>query len=447
MTDVLVSLLAMQQELRGIKKLDELAFFITHQTRTIVPYDRSVSWSCYGAKYIHVRSISGVTQLNKHSNYQLKCNQFLSALLLQYPNPDASKSIAVNYDDAPGALQDNWVPNLGKHVLCKFFTNKYNQIIGGMLIARDAEILESEINRFDWISDAYADAWLQLSRPVTFWGKVRYYFTLKKTIIWSIVIILLALMFIRVPQSVIAPASIVPKDPYIVTVPMDGVIENIVVKPEQKVKQGALLFTMDKRDLLNSNELAKRQLATALAKYKTAMQASFDEVDKRAEINVLLAEVREKRLEVDYTNHLLQESDVTTPVSGVVVLDEPSRWIGKPVSTGENVMQIAYPDNIEIEIWLPVSDAINFKPGDEVKLFLNADPLNPIYGKIVYSSFEASITASQVLAYQVIASIDPKQLHARIGSQGVAKIIGERVSLFYYLFRKPITTLRQFFGW
>ena len=35
----------------------------------------------------------------------------------------------------------------------------------------------------------------------------------------------------------------------------------------------------------------------------------------------------------------------------------------------------------------------------------------------------------------------------RIGLRGTAKVYGEKVSLFYYLFRRPITYLRQHLGW
>ena len=34
----------------------------------------------------------------------------------------------------------------------------------------------------------------------------------------------------------------------------------------------------------------------------------------------------------------------------------------------------------------------------------------------------------------------------RIGLRGTAKVYGSKVSLFYYLFRKPITFMRQLIG-
>ena len=51
------------------------------------------------------------------------------------------------------------------------------------------------------------------------------------------------------------------------------------------------------------------------------------------------------------------------------------------------------------------------------------------------------------LAYRIYADFeqtDDEKL--RIGLQGTAKIYGERVSVFFYIFRRPISYVRQFFG-
>ena len=51
-----------------------------------------------------------------------------------------------------------------------------------------------------------------------------------------------------------------------------------------------------------------------------------------------------------------------------------------------------------------------------------------------------------MLAYRVEASIVEPEIDVRIGLQGSAKIYGSKVSLFFYLFRRPISALRQFTG-
>ncbi|WP_440618030.1 hypothetical protein [Cysteiniphilum sp. 6C5] len=197
---------------------------------------------------------------------------------------------------------------MSKYATFYFFRNSHKEIIGGVLLLNNALPEENEFKQFDWIAHSYKQAWLHLSKPRTILGRFAYYFkSRKRRIIWMIVIAAFLAMFIRVPQSVLAPATIIAKDPTIITVPMEGVIETVFVKPEQHVTQGEVLFDMDKRDLINANELARKELATATAKYKTAVQSSYQDIEKRAEIQVLQALMQEKKLEVDYTAHLITE--------------------------------------------------------------------------------------------------------------------------------------------
>ncbi|WP_192482929.1 MULTISPECIES: efflux RND transporter periplasmic adaptor subunit [Cysteiniphilum] len=446
MKDTLANLLSLQQELREINKLNELAFFIAHQSKVVIDYQRAIVWSSWQNKHIQIKSISGITRLNKTSPYQLSATEFIDKLITYYAQNKEVQTI--DSETAVEAVNKIWLEPLSKYVTFYFFRNSHKEVIGGILLLNNELPEENEFKQFDWIAHSYKQAWLHLSKPRNIFGQFTYYFkSRKRRIIWLIIVAAFLAMFIRVPQSVLAPATIIAKDPMIITVPMEGVIETVFVKPEQYITQGETLFDMDKRDLLNAHELAQKELSTATAKYKTAVQSSYQDIEKRAEIQVLQALMQEKQLEVDYTAHLINESDVKSPINGIAIIDTPNQWFGKPVVTGENVMQVATPGQVEIEIWLPVADAINFNKGDKVKLFLNADPLNPVYGIIDYASFEATITPSQILAYQVIARINSNQDIPKIGSQGTAKLMGNNVSLFYYLFRKPITTLRQFFGW
>ena len=50
------------------------------------------------------------------------------------------------------------------------------------------------------------------------------------------------------------------------------------------------------------------------------------------------------------------------------MFDDPNDWIGRPVTTGERLLEIADPNQAELEIWLPVADAITLKPGAEIGL-------------------------------------------------------------------------------
>ncbi|HCP03708.1 MAG TPA: hypothetical protein DIT61_09365, partial [Pseudomonas sp.] len=66
------------------------------------------------------------------------------------------------------------------------------------------------------------------------------------------------------------------------------------------------------------------------------------------------------------------------------------------------------------------------------------------------SGYEPQTTPDQQLAYRLIAQLSESERQAeppRVGLRGTAKVYGEKVSIFFYLFRRPITSVRQWLGW
>ncbi|MCW4629908.1 HlyD family secretion protein [Marinomonas rhodophyticola] len=100
----------------------------------------------------------------------------------------------------------------------------------------------------------------------------------------------------------------------------------------------------------------------------------------------LESQVALKTIERDYLQTKLDQTQILADKAGVVVLDDPEKWKGRPVVVGERIMSIADPNNIQLEIRLPVTDAISLNHGNEVTLFLDTDPLNPLPFLVNYSS-------------------------------------------------------------
>ena len=83
-----------------------------------------------------------------------------------------------------------------------------------------------------------------------------------------------------------------------------------------------------------------------------------------------------------------------------------------------------------------------------VKKWLDVDFLgNLLHKKLLRASYQPSLSPEGILSYKLTASYegDANKL-PRIGLRGTAKVYGSEVSVFYYLFRKPITFMRQLIG-
>lgn len=95
---------------------------------------------------------------------------------------------------------------------------------------------------------------------------------------------------------------------------------------------------------------------------------------------------------------------------------------------------------------VPVKDAIVLEPGNEVRLFLDTDPLRGMSATVQYVIYEPTISG-EFPAYKVRATLSADDTLPRIGLRGTARIYGQQTTLFYYVLRRPITAARQWLGW
>ena len=123
---------------------------------------------------------------------------------------------------------------------------------------------------------------------------------------------------------------------------------------------------------------------------------------------------------------------------------DAQRYLGKPMRTGERLMEIADPAQAELRIELPVADAIGLENGAEVALFLDSDPLHRHSATLERAAYQAQSTAAGQLAYRLDAAF--ADVPPRIGLRGTAKLFGERAPLALYLLRRPLAALRQAVG-
>ena len=109
-------------------------------------------------------------------------------------------------------------------------------------------------------------------------------------------------------------------------------------------------------------------------------------------------------------------------------------------------MAVAEPGAAELGISIPVSDAIALEPGAEVRFFLDIDPLHSVEANLEYAAYQPRETTEGILAYRAVAQFSDRENLPRIGLKGSAKIMGDHVPLALFLFRRPLSALRQAIG-
>ncbi len=319
--------------------------------------------------------------------------------------------------------------------------------VGGLLLWRKEQWRKEEIELLALTSEGLAHALWAWRRNVSPRKviRTRWQAMSRKNKRIACVLTLIFLLF-PVRQSALAPAEIVAVKPVVVTAPMDGIVSAVHVSPNSPVKQGELLFSLDDTALRSRKAVAEKGLAVAQADLQRVSAKAFSDDPSKGEVVVLQARVEERAAELGYLEEQLKRAVVTAPQAGVAVYGDPNEWLGKPVSTGERIMLVADPGNVEIKVYLPVSDAISLEPGSPVSMFLNSSPLFSVDGLISSASYEAYPSIHGTLSYIVKANIERGGDLPRIGLQGSAKVYGSRVVLMYYLFRKPLSAFRRFLG-
>ncbi len=431
----LALLLQLQRKARAAEDLAALGFIIVNESRVLLEYRQSALW--LDRPLQPVAAVSGIAQLEPHAPYIVWLN---AVCRRQIETNDAQAFRYLQAADVPEALRADWrqwLPAYGLWLPLKV----QGRILGGWLLAREQAWQEPEVVLLAELSDAYAHAWQALlPRPPWY----RHLYAPRILRVWVVAIVLIMLLPLR--QSVLAPAEVIAAQPTMIRAPLEGVVDTFQIQPNQNVIAGQLLLTLENTDIANRLEISRKALAVAEAEYrKTAQQAMFD-AESKAELTVLKGRMALHAAEVDYLAEQLARSQITAPHAGVAIFSDVHDWIGRPVALGERMLMLADPGQVELEMRVPVADFIELADGAEAVMFLNIDPQQPLDAKVYSLSYQAEPGADQVLAYRVKAHLQYAETLPRIGLKGTAKLYGQRVTLFYYLFRRPLSGLRQWLG-
>ena len=433
----------------------ELAFIAVNDTSLLAPYRQAALWFSTSG----VRALSGVVRPEANAPYVHWLERVCTALAAE-----ANVPAAVDATDLPvdvGAEWAEWLPAYGLWLpLAPASTAGESGLLasgGGVLLARDAPWSADEIAlltewlelwRHAWLAAAGTEAW----SPARIGQVVRRYFARRAGVAWwrqrtlRWVLVLGGVLLCPVRLSVLAPGELVPTQPAMIRAPLEGTVSAFFVRPNQSVKAGEPLFEFDKTPLTARYDVASQSLATAQAEYRQSAQLALSDAKSKAQMALVQGKIGERTAETDYLRGQLERALVAAPHDGIVLFDDPYEWIGKPVVTGERIMRIAAPNDVEIEAWLPVGDAIPLAEGASVSLFLNASPLNSVAGALRYVAHDAVQRPEGGFAYRVRAALGEPSAH-RVGLKGTVRLNGRWVPLGYWVMRRPLASLRQTIGW
>lgn len=435
------ALLNLERESRKAETESELGYLMVNGSRVAVQYRQAILLLRNGTSKHQVTAVSSLSAIDRNSTF-IRWIERIAKEKLQGDNLSKVLAFDVRAEAQKDDLDASSYP-FGQLAILPLLL-KDGTVFGHLLFTRENDWDERSLVAAARLCETYSHSWESLIGPSRAKRRIR-----SKAAFWLMgAALIAAASFYPVPLTVLAPAEVTPRNARIVSAPIDGVIESIEVDPNTLVKPGDKLFSYSDTELRNRVKIAGQAVGVAEARYQQSLRSSFADPTAKRELSIAQSELQLKASEYDYAKDLLDKSAVSSKTSGLVIFDDKDSWTGRPVATGERIMRIADPSNVEVTVNVPVADAIVLQKETRVQLYLDSAPLKPLEAQLKTASFHARPDGAGVLSYRVTASLasDNRSL-PRIGLRGTAQIYGDKVSLAYFLFRKPLSVVRQWTGY
>ena len=434
---LLLAVAALEERARAADSAAALAFSIANDAYPLLGFRQALvfdaAWS--------LRAVSGLALPSEDSPYLVWLRR-AAAWLATLPAGDGPLWVAAADADLPAEIADDWQEWWPAGLWLLRLADRQREPAAAVVFLLDAPPDPAIAAQLVRLAGTWGYCW-----GVLVGGKRRWNWRPSTSGRRLALVALALLCLLPVRQSALAPAEVIPEEALIVAAPLDGVIRTFHVRPNQPVRQGEALFSLDDTTLKSRLDVAAKAVAAADAELHAASQRAYDNAPSRNEIALLAGRAAEKRAELAAIRAQLARVDVPAPRDGVAVFADANDWLGRPVATGERILLLADPTQPALQINLPVADAIALEVGAPVKLYLTTHPLSAIDGHITETSYQAHITPDGLAAYRLRAALDGRPDEARLGLRGTAKVYGGWTLLSYYVLRRPLAALREWSGW
>lgn len=266
---------------------------------------------------------------------------------------------------------------------------------------------------------------------------------------WGIrgAVLLALLIFMFIPIRERLNAEFVLKAPEITTAYawFDGPIARAMKQDGDPVKKGETVLRYDLNLLNFKLANAKNQLAEAEKEYDLESRAAFVDKEKLGKVKLLEARLNTAAVAVKEAQWYLEHSEIKAPASGLLVLagGRADQIENKAVRTGDKLFDIYGGKGIVAEIQVNERESSILAGKLDATLFPYTSPENGLRTEIISVRKIPELTEQRIYCYTVKARVmDAGDI--RYGMRGIAKLQGERIPMWYYLFRSLVVYMRWF---
>lgn len=434
--DAPLRLLQIEAEARRRESAGELRHHLANETRAVLDFRQAFVFRAKGGA-LRLQVVSSLSAFDRQSPLV----RSVEAIVARLRKAEGGKEVQI----LPPATGPDAESLAFPHMLWAPLLTRKGKLAGGVLFVRERPWVDRHKALALRISETYSHALSGLTRDRI--GVVSR--PMRRGLLALSLVAIAAGLAVPVPVTAISPVEIVGRDPVVVASALDGALSQMVVTANQRVDKGDVLFRLDDTELRNAAEIAAQQVMVAAARLSATSSTAFGSAEARRDLAIAEAELELAEAEQALADERLALTEIRAPAAGLAIFDQTEEWTGRPVSVGERIIRIIDPAQVEYRLALAVGDLIALDGDEDVRVFLDSDPLRMREARITRSSYHATAQPDGSLAYTVFAEdmADPAQFATpRIGARGSAQIVGAPAPLAFVLLRRPLSWLRQNFG-
>lgn len=259
---------------------------------------------------------------------------------------------------------------------------------------------------------------------------------LAKALSLAAALALLATVLIHQDYRIHAKVQIQGEQRRVLGAPFDGYVRAQHVRAGHVVKEGDVLAEIEDSDI----QLERLRHIARRRQYQLELDRALSKREL-AQANIAKAQMEQADAEIDLANQMLARTRIKAPFAGIVVSGDLSQSVGKPVSRGDTLFELAPLDRYRVTAMVPEGDIRSVHIGSTGQVLLSALPEQPFEMRVTTVTSVARVVDG-ANTFEVVGELARSDERVRPGMEGVAKIsAGPRRTIviwtqsFFYWFR------------
>ncbi len=266
--------------------------------------------------------------------------------------------------------------------------------------------------------------------------------TLAKALGILIALCLVALFLVRVEYRVEGPFMLRSDEVSFLTAPFDGYIEEVAVRPGDRLPKGGRLLSLDRSELFLEESAAKADLSRYQRESEKARAAK-----SLAEMKISDALAEQARAKLDLVQYRLENAVIKSPFEGVVVEGDLRERIAAPVKQGDALYKVAKTDALYVEAEINERDVKQIVDSSKGEVAFVTQPKLKFPATLLIVQ-PAAVTRKEGNVFLVRLRFN-ERAHPwwRPGMTGLCKVSAGQRSLFWILTHRTVDFLRMKLWW